>query len=237
MPDAEAIPLSYTRNPNWLLRGVVIFSIGVHALALGHMARVYKTEPVSVIELEINAQETSSGRMIPIPPQRQKTAPQPVPRAYPTVCSVPLIKPVKPVLPPRPEAAVPSAVEPIAVPQPPDVSTAAPLDWQPVATAASTSVRGSSSDYLAMVRMMIEKQKQYPYSARKRRIQGRAVVRFVISADGSVTDVALVKSSRYGMLDTAALAAVRDAGPFPVPPQDLFSGPIPLEIGVAFELM
>jgi hypothetical protein len=33
------------------------------------------------------------------------------------------------------------------------------------------------------------------------------------------------------------VAAVKAAGPFPRPPRRLFSGPIPLEICVVFELM
>ncbi len=120
-----------------------------------------------------------------------------------------------------------------------------PRHWRPAgkvgfteaASVGSSCAYGSSADYLGMVRMMIENHKLYPHTARQRQIQGRAVVRFVVSADGSVTDVALVETSRHGILDNAALAAVKDAGPFPRPPMHLFNGPIPLEICVVFELM
>jgi protein TonB len=139
----------------------------------------------------------------------------------------------------------PSVVEPIATPQVPHVSTSVPIHGQPAGKAAtsetasvgSSSAYGSAADYLGMVRMMIENHKLYPHPARQRRIQGQAVVRFVISADGSVTNVALVETSRHGILDKAALAAVKDAGPFPRPPKHLFNGPIPLQICVVFELM
>jgi protein TonB len=107
-------------------------------------------------------------------------------------------------------------VEPIAAPQVPRVSTSSPIDWQPAgkvgiaetASVGSSSVYGSSADYLGMVRTMIENHKLYPHAARQRQIQGRAVVRFVISADGSVTDVAPVETSRHGILDKGCAGTI-----------------------------
>lgn len=245
MGKAEARTINDNRNPNWFLRGLVLLSIGVHALALGHMAGLYKSKPISYIELEMRAAEKPSGRSIPVPPQRQKAKPQLTAQAYQPLSAIPMVKPETP--PPAPQSSVvrPSVVEPISGPQTPHVSTSAPIDWQPVgkagiaetASTASSSAYGSSADYLGMVRMMIENHKLYPNEARKRQIQGRAVVWFVISADGSVKDVTLMETSRYGILDKAALAAVKDAAPFPRPPMHLFNGPVPLEICVVFELM
>ncbi|MFO7713671.1 energy transducer TonB [Desulfosarcina sp.] len=245
MGKAEAQTIGYTKNPNWLLRGLVLLSIGVHAWALGHMAGLNKREPVSYIELEMRSEEKPSGRDIPLPPQRQKTKPQLAAQAFKPLCPIPVVKPATPPATPRSLAARPSVVEPITVPETPNASTPAALDWQPssmggsteTASAASSSAYGSSADYFGMVRMMIENHKRYPSAARRRQIQGRAVVRFVISADGSATDVALVEPSAHRMLDEAALAAVKAAGPFPRPPRHLFSGPIPLEISIVFELM
>jgi protein TonB len=231
MPKAAAKSINVTKNPNWLLRGLILLSIAVHALALVHMAGVYNTKSKSYIELEMRTTEKPSARSIPAPPQRQKAerklkayAPKPpsfVPVANPTIPPPAL----------QSTEVKPSVVEPISK----------PLDWQPVGKAkidgTASSARGSSEDYLGMVRMMIENHKQYPYAARKRRIQGRATVRFVISNDGSATDVILVTPSSHQMLDEAAVAAVKAAGPFPRPPRRLFSGPIPLEICVVFELM
>lgn len=62
-------------------------------------------------------------------------------------------------------------------------------------------------------------------------------MRFVMSADGSVTDVSLVETSRQGILDKAAPAAIKDAGYFPGPPPHLFNGPLPLETGIVFALV
>lgn len=245
MGKAEARTIKDNRNPNWLLRGLVLLSIGVHALALAHMAGWVENEPVSYIELEMRTAEKPSGRSIPVPPHRQKAKPQMTAQAYQPLCAVPVVKPETPHPATQSNEARPFLVEPIAAPQTPHFSTSAPIDWQPVgktgvaetASLAPSSTYGSSADYLGMVRMMIENHKLYPHAARKRQIQGRAVVRFVISADGSVTNVALVETSRHGILDKAALAAVKDAGPFPKPPMHLFNGPIPLEICIVFELM
>lgn len=245
MGKAEARTIKDNRNPNWLFRGLVLLSIGVHALALAHMAGLVKNEPVSYIELEMRAAEMPLGRSIPMPPQRQKAKPQLTAQAHKPLSTIPVVKLETPPPAPQSSAVKPSVVEPIAAPQVPHVSTSAPIDWQPVgktgvaetASVAASSTYGSSADYLGMVRMMIENHKLYPHAARKRQIQGRAVVRFVISADGSVTDAALVETSRHEILDKAALAAVKDAGPFPRPPMHLFNGPVPLEICVVFELM
>ena len=88
-----------------------------------------------------------------------------------------------------------------------------------------------------MVRMMIESNKQYPYAARKRQIEGRVVLRFVIKANGMVKEVSLVEPSKHRLLDEAALEAVRASSPFPRPPARLFSGPVPLNICLVFKLM
>jgi protein TonB len=245
MGKAEARTIKDNRHPNWLLRGLVLLSIGVHALALAHMAGLVKSEPVSYIELEMRTAEKPSGRSIPVPPLRQKAKPQLAAQAYQPLCAIPVVRPEARHPAPQLNVARPSLVEPIAAPQVPRVSTSSPIDWQPAgkvgiaeaASVESSSAYGSSADYLGMVRMMIENHKLYPHAARQRQIQGRAVVRFVISADGSVTDVALVETSRHGILDKAALAAVKYAGPFPRPPIHLFNGPMPLEICIVFELM
>lgn len=245
MGKAEARTTHENRNPNWLLRGLVLLSIGVHALALAHMAGWVQREPVSYIELEMRTAEKPLARSIPVPPRRQKAKLQLIDQAYKPLPAIPVMKPETPQSAPQSNLGKPSVVEPIAAPQAPHVSTSAPIDWQPAGKAAipetasvgSSSAYGSASDYLGMVRMMIENQKRYPFEARQRRIQGQAVVQFVISADGSVTNVALVETSRHGILDKAALAAVKDAGPFPRPPMHLFNGPIPVQVCVVFDLM
>jgi protein TonB len=222
----------------------MLLSIGFHALALGHMAGLYQTKPVNYLEVEIRMAEKPPETSIPAPPRQQKATPQPKAQTKKIKKAKPAVKPETP--PPAPEPIVEnlSVTVPIATPETPRVSAIESIDRQPagrVESAETTSEDsssdyGSSTEYYGMVRMMIEKNKLYPLAARQRQIQGRVVVRFVISADGSVTDIALVESCRHKILDKAALAAIQNAGPFPRPPMQLFKGSVPLEIPVVFEL-
>jgi periplasmic protein TonB len=49
----------------------------------------------------------------------------------------------------------------------------------------------------------------YPESARRRRIEGRVVLRVSVSSDGAPLNVAVLQGSGHDNLDEAAAAAVR----------------------------
>lgn len=84
---------------------------------------------------------------------------------------------------------------------------------------------------------MIEQKKHYPLSARQRHLEGRVLLTFTINANGRVSNVRVIKGSRFSMLDDAAVAAVRDAAPFPPPPKKVFGQSIDLKIPISFELI
>ncbi|OPX34582.1 MAG: hypothetical protein B1H11_10625 [Desulfobacteraceae bacterium 4484_190.1] len=232
MREADVTTCNIEKS-NWLMRSLVFISLGVHALVLMQMAGVYKPKTASFIELEMRTDEKYFGRDIPVPPQRKKMMPQLHAQPIKPISPMPIVKPV-----------TPAVVEPIAALQKPDLSKSKLLPWlssldtpgSKTVPEGASSAYGSPADYFSMVRMMIESHKQYPYAARKRQIQGRVVVRFVIGADGTVSDISLVESSRHRLLDEAALAAVKTSSPFPKPPLRLFTGPIPLELCIVFEL-
>ena len=239
-----AATIHANRKPNRLLLVLIILSLGVHVLVLGHFAGLYNIDAVRYIELEVRPDRKKPGRSIPVPPRRRKVPVRPdVPSMKPPV-SMPMEKPVSPPVAPSIAALNPSVIEPVSVQQSPDVSKPELLSWSPPALepeietppSPEPTTQGSPADYLHTVRMMIESNKRYPLDARRRQIQGRVVVRFVIETDGRVTNVTLAKKSRYPLLDEAATASVRDSSPFPKPPSDLFDGPIPLEISIVFEL-
>jgi protein TonB len=71
----------------------------------------------------------------------------------------------------------------------------------------------------------------YPAAAAARRWTGKVRVAFIIAADGTVEDARVVRSSGRDILDRAALAAVRSAGPFPAPGR-----PQAVEVPVSFVL-
>lgn len=60
----------------------------------------------------------------------------------------------------------------------------------------------------------------YPAAAELMGWSGTVRVGFTILTDGSVADLRVLVSSGHGVLDRAALAAVRKAAPFPRPPVD-----------------
>ncbi|MBA3013878.1 MAG: energy transducer TonB [Proteobacteria bacterium] len=90
--------------------------------------------------------------------------------------------------------------------------------------------------YLTMVRGRIESHKNYPIMARRRQIEGRVGIRFVISQEGEVRNVEIAQSSGYETLDQAAQKAVLAASPFAKPPAPTFNEEIPLELTIVFSL-
>ncbi len=88
------------------------------------------------------------------------------------------------------------------------------------------------------IRRMIEQKKHYPLSARQRHLEGRVQLVFTINANGQVSSVRVIQGSRFSMLDDAAVAAVRNAAPFPPPPKGgMFGQSLDLKIWIAFELI
>jgi len=232
------------RGPNRLLRGFLIISLGIHALVLAHIAGLYDSREMSYIELEMHAEEKPPGRSIPMPPQRHKTKPRLDSPAVKPMLSVPVEKPTVPSIAPLAAAVCPLAVEPIVSPERPDAAQSEPIAWSPGSSAPRFSgspvlhspTYGTAGDYFSMVRMKIERHKKYPYVARKRQIEGRVRLRFVIKPDGTVSAVELLERCRHSILNEAALKAVKESSPFPTPPKHLFSGPVTLEISIVFEL-
>jgi periplasmic protein TonB len=63
----------------------------------------------------------------------------------------------------------------------------------------------------------IRRQVVYPLLARRRGMQGRTTVSFVVGTSGMASEVRIVVSSGYPLLDAAALEAVARAVPLPAP--------------------
>jgi len=140
---------------------------------------------------------------------------------------IPCFKPIK--IEPAEKDLPNSLVEGISMP---DIGAGSDLniaDWSP-------GELETSSSYLEMVRLKIERRKSYPDAARTRQIEGSVTIRFVITPEGGVRVVEIAKTSGHMVLDEAALRAVQDAAPFPKAPRRLFQGEIPLEVTIVFEL-
>ena len=81
----------------------------------------------------------------------------------------------------------------------------------------NVSGTGTSPFDAAGFRAAIDANKQYPYMAIKRRLEGSASVVCTIDTSGSIVSVSLGSSSGSDILDDAALEAVRAVGSFPNP--------------------
>lgn len=86
----------------------------------------------------------------------------------------------------------------------------------------SDSVGNGKSRYLkehfAYIRDTVMKNLSYPAAAKRMGWEGKAVVSFVISEDGYASDIKIVKSSGFGVLDRNAIETVKKSSPFPRPP-------------------
>ena len=143
------------------------------------------------------------------------------------------LKPIKlePVETDRPDR----LLEDMSMPDIPDVSGPDISDW----ISDQHVVFGdyaTADKYMEMVLLRIERHKIYPRNARVRQVEGEVTVRFIITPEGNVRAVEVVKTSGDKSLDRAALAAVKGAAPFPRASERLFKGEIPLELILGFEL-
>ncbi len=233
---AGAVAATESRRTNRLLCGFLVISLMAHAWVLARIAGIYESRDTAYIELEMRNIDKPRDRAIPVPPRRRQPPPVDVPRVTPT-----RPPPSVPTAPPTAER--PTSVAAVSKPAAPVAGAAAIVPWAPPAAAAGDAGAAeagsgtSADDYFEMVRWRVESRKEYPAAAKRRNMQGRVVVRFVIDSDGSVGAVSIAEPSRYRLLNEAAMAAVASAAPFPRPPAHLFGGPLPLEIGIVFELM
>ncbi|HET8578203.1 MAG TPA: TonB family protein, partial [Methylomirabilota bacterium] len=76
-------------------------------------------------------------------------------------------------------------------------------------------------DYFNKIREKIKANWIYPYEAGSRGVEGDLNIEFVIAKDGHLQFIELRRSSQVGVLDAAALNAVKLAQPFPPVPDAL----------------
>ncbi len=74
--------------------------------------------------------------------------------------------------------------------------------------------------YLIELRHKIEQYWEYPRTAAMRGWEGKLFIDFTVRRDGTLSDIRLVRSSRYPVLDDAAITALKLAAPFAGFPKD-----------------
>ncbi|MEE9685401.1 energy transducer TonB [Lelliottia amnigena] len=108
---------------------------------------------------------------------------------------------------------------------------AAPLDTD------SSRISKSEISWESLVKGKINKMRNYPEDARRRKRTGTAVIAFSVDARGEILSSKLVTSSGTLSLDRAALNALINARPLPPPPKELVKNGVqkvtlPVEFGL-----
>lgn len=223
-------------GPNWLLRSLILISVAIHGLVFVHLSGIHRSSPLTAIELSLQAIDRPAARDIPRPRPRPKPPNFQEPQRQLSVLAHPLPD-FKPLTVAPLESDLPdSAVETISAPEIPPTPAVDSARVPRVQARETTAESMTTAAFLDMVRLKIESRKRYPGIAKARNMQGRVTVRFVLTTDGSVRDVAVITPSPHKVLDQAAMEAVQTAAPFPRPPATLFDGDLPLELTIVFEL-
>lgn len=89
--------------------------------------------------------------------------------------------------------------------------------------------------YLAGLRALIQDLVRYPHAARRRGISGTVHLELLITPEGVIHDVAVVRSSSHALLDQAAVESVRSVRPPPLP-RGVERRPLRVRVPVVFEL-
>lgn len=94
---------------------------------------------------------------------------------------------------------------------------------------------GVYAPYLALLRRRVQEVVTYPAAARRRGASGTVHLEIALEPSGLISEVRLVRSSSHGVLDDAALDAVRSLRRVPFPP-DVRPRALRVRLPVVFEL-
>ena len=91
-------------------------------------------------------------------------------------------------------------------------------------------------EYLSKLRYLIEKNKIYPQSAKRLNQMGKVHVCFVISKDGQIKDVKVVKDSNYKRLNEAALEILAKINRFEPIPEKLNKNSWEITVPIVYQI-
>lgn len=101
-------------------------------------------------------------------------------------------------------------------------------------TVASAS--GGVADYMSQLRAWLEQHKEYPSRARRRRIEGTALLVFVMDRGGNVLSHRIERSAGDPSLDTAVAEMIERAQPLPRIPESFEQARLEVRVPVQFLL-
>lgn len=103
-------------------------------------------------------------------------------------------------------------------------------------TGVGGSVPGTERDYLSLLSAWLERHKQYPSRAQRRRQEGTVYLRFVLDREGKVLYYQIERTSGYTLLDREVEKMIRRAAPLPAMPKELAQSRLELIVPVSFYL-
>lgn len=211
--------------------------------------RTLEPEKEEIARVISPAPAKAEGKLISRPILPARDVQQPVQKAEAFQEPAPLSAPsratpaeIPPVAQPQ-QGRIESMVRPLSFTIPgvnPSRAVTAPLAAKgtPSAIVGPVDVKKEQA-YLAALKEMIERNKEYPLLARKGGMEGTVRIRCTLSRNGELRDAAVSKASGYAILDNAALRAVRSAGRFPGVPTEImgetFSFVAPINFRLAAE--
>lgn len=235
------------KRERWALVGsILIHLVVVFFVGAGLITPARELSRVEVDLQAAQAPEKAPGSKAPVlsrAPARPETASLPSPSAVPLRMALPQAVDI-PDLPTEPDGSLQPPGVP-TLPGKPAVALTLPGGGSPSGTDAGRQGQdggggeAAMSGYFESVRRRVDAAKQYPHMAQQRRLQGRVRVSFGLTPDGRLTgEPQIVEggSSGYGLLDRAALKAVRRGAPYPKFPGRPEDMPDPLLVEVAFLL-
>jgi len=92
------------------------------------------------------------------------------------------------------------------------------------------------ADYAHILRAYILENIVYPQAAFRKNMEGSVQLKFVLSPDGNLKDIYILKSSNCLILDVAALDAVEKASPFPSFPKNLNAKELFVKVPIVYKL-
>jgi protein TonB len=216
------------------LCAAVLIHAGALALVPGISRKTEEKPPKAPVQIALAfPPETPALPPPPEPKQAEAKEPPHIP--------APLSEP--PADPPPVEPAAPEAAEPdiAGEAEPARGYTAEPAALTETAAGETAFDPKTRADlllqYEASIRRLIDRQKEYPYQARRQDQEGMVEIYFVLSRQGQLMEEpALGKKTRYRLLNNAALEAVKKAVPYPPFPPEFPEEKMSFSITLAFSL-
>jgi protein TonB len=193
--------------------------------------------PVTLVTLAQPKPQPISGPVV-APPPPVMDEPPPVTTTSQAVAEI--APPHKPLPKKRPQNPKPQPNPQVKKPDPAPIAPA-PVAPAPAAAPIGPAPQpsqsaGPSPSYLALLRQKLERNKVYPHTARARKEQGTALLRFVIDRSGHVLNHRLDRSTGHRDLDREVEAMLDRAQPLPPMPAEMTQAQIELVVPVQFHL-